>query len=323
MIPRLTAIYQRVAELTAAPKPGQKAGNLRGIFMMLLAMACFVSGDATMKYMADHMPTGEAMFIRGLIGSTIVGIIAIYTGAIWRIGRFISGMLALRTMSDVGGALFFQNGLARMPFAEAGAITQINPLIVTAGAALFLGEKVGWRRWTATAVGLMGVLLIIRPGAAAFQWASLLMLGATVCSASRDLLTRSIPGGVPAIILAGSSIMAVTLASLLFLPFETWRQPLWSDVATLAISAVCSLSGQVAVVASIRSGDVSAVVPFRYSAILWNLLLGYLIWRQFPDHMTLIGIFIVCSAGLYTFYREQTLRRQARLAAERARETNE
>lgn len=315
MLSRINALYQSAAALTAPARPGQKAGNLRGIVMMLIGMACFVTGDATMKYMSDHMPTGEAMFIRGIIGSTIVGVIAIYTGAIWRLGNFISGMLALRTMSDVGGALFFQNGLARMPFAEAGAITQINPLIVTAGAAVFLDEKVGWRRWTATAVGLFGVLLIIRPGGATFQWASLLLLGATLCSASRDLLTRSIPGGVPAIILAGSSIMAVTLASLLFLPFEVWRRPMPGDVATLAISSICSLGGQVAVVASIRSGDVSAVVPFRYSAILWNLLLGFMIWRQFPDGTTLVGILIVCTAGLYTFYREQVRRREAQLAA--------
>lgn len=315
MLSRITAFYQSAAALTAPARPGQKAGNLRGIVMMLIGMACFVTGDASMKYMSDFMPTGEAMFIRGLIGSTIVGVIAIHGGMLPRLGNFMSGMLGLRTLSDVGGALFFQNGLARVPFADAGSITQINPLIVTAGAALFFGEKVGWRRWTATIVGLLGVLLIIRPGGSTFQWASLLLLGATLCSASRDLLTRSIPGGVPAIILAGSSIIAVTFASLLFLPFEVWRKPLIGEVGTLAISSICSLAGQVAVVASIRAGDVSAVVPFRYSAILWNLLLGFLIWRQFPDGITLIGIAIVCGAGLYTFYREQVRRREAMLAA--------
>lgn len=314
MFARTTALYDRALAL-ASPSPSQKGSNLRGIVLMLFGMACFVTGDATMKYMSAIMPTGQTMFIRGLIATFIVGLIMIANGMIWRVGRFMSGLLALRTLSDVGGALFFQNGLARMPFAEAGAILQINPLMVTAGAAMFLGEKVGWRRWSATAVGLIGVLLIIRPGGSTFQWASLLMLGASVCSSSRDLLTRSIHGGVPALVMAGMSIVAVTLVSLTFLPFETWRQATWADVATLAIPAVFSLAGQIFVVASIRSGDVSAIVPFRYSAILWNILLGYLIWRQFPDRTTLIGIFIVCGAGLYTFYREQQLRRQARLAA--------
>ena len=130
MLSRITAFYQSAAALTAPARPGQKAGNLRGIVMMLIGMACFVTGDASMKYMSDFMPTGEAMFIRGCIGSTIVGVIAIYSGMLPRLGNFMSGMLGLRTLSDVGGALFFQNGLARVPFADAGSITQINPLIV-------------------------------------------------------------------------------------------------------------------------------------------------------------------------------------------------
>ncbi len=296
-------------------------GNVAGIVAMLIATAAFVSGDASMKLMSAQMPTGETILVRGIIATTLVWSIAFWSGAAYHLKSYLGRLLGLRTSAEVGGAMFFQNGLARLPFADVGAILQINPLVVTAGAALFLGEKVGWRRWTATAFGLVGALLIIRPGAATFQWASLLLLGAVLCSTVRDLTTRRLEPGIPAIIVTALGITSITIASLGFLPFETWRWPRWGEVAFLAIPAVCSLIGQFCVVLSIRAGDVSAVVPFRYAAIVWTLLYSVAIWREFPDAQTLAGIAVIVSAGLYTFYREQTLRRQAAALARAEAET--
>jgi drug/metabolite transporter (DMT)-like permease len=311
--PPITVVPPRAIEAAIADSDSKH--NLHGIITMLIAMAFFVGGDAMMKVMSSRLPTGETMLIRGIIATTLIWSLTIYTGAARNMWRHMSGLLALRTMADVGGAATFQSGLARLPFADAGAILQINPLVVTAGAAIFLGEKVGWRRWSATAIGLVGVLLIIRPGGSTFQWASLLMLAATLCAATRDLSTSRLGGAVPTLMITAFSTTAVTISSLAFSLFETWVRPSFEHIAMLAVPAICMLIGQFCVVVSIRSGEVSAVVPFRYSAILWTLLLSFLIWREVPDWQTLLGIAIVVSAGLYTFYREQVRRREALAAA--------
>jgi drug/metabolite transporter (DMT)-like permease len=290
------------------------SSNVLGIVSMLVAMAFFIAGDAVMKLMSSHLPTGETMFVRGLMACAMIWALAIVTGSTQDMRRHLTRPVAVRTGAEVGAAVFFQNGLSRLPFAEVSAILQINPLMVTAAAALFLGEKVGWRRWTATAIGFCGVLLIIRPGAAAFQWASVLLIVATSFSTLRDLITRRLPQGTPTLLITAFSAVAITVASLGFLLFETWSWPSLTNIAALSVPAVCMLVGQLLVIVSIRSGEVSAVVPFRYSAILWALLLSVLIWGEFPDRTTLLGIAIVSGAGLYTFHREQVRRRQAAIA---------
>jgi drug/metabolite transporter (DMT)-like permease len=289
--------------------------NVRGIVAMLLAMAAFVSGDAVMKVMSTRLPTGETMFIRGLFAALLIWPLAYATGALSDVRQHLTRVLAVRSGAEMGAAVFFQNALARLPFADVSAILQINPLVVTAAAAVFLGEKIGWRRWTATAVGMLGVLMIIRPGSAAFQWASTLLLAATCFSVLRDLITRRMPPGTPVLLLTAFSSTAVGLASLGFLPFEAWLWPRLTDVLALAVPAVFMLLGQLLVVISIRSGEVSAVVPFRYSSMLWTLLFSLLIWGELPDRMTMLGITIVMGAGLYTFHREQVRKREAAIAS--------
>jgi drug/metabolite transporter (DMT)-like permease len=289
--------------------------NVRGIAAMLGAMAAFAIGDAMMKLRADQMPLGETLFVRGVMASTVIWVVASRTGALERlgdIGKMLNPHLMARTLADAGASFFYIAALGRVPLADAGAIMQTNPLAVTAGAALFLGERVGWRRWTATAVGFLGVLMIIQPGSAAFSWASLLVIVAVLGSASRDLVTRRIDG-IPTFLVTAAAATATTVLSLGLLPFETWIKPHPIDVARLAFAGLCMLLGQVLVVISIRSGDVSAVVPFRYSAIVWTLLLSMLIWGYLPNTLTLAGIVIVSGAGLYAFYREQELRRLGRM----------
>lgn len=286
-------------------------GNVAGIIAMLIGTAAFVCGDATMKVMSAHMPVGETMAIRGVIAAILVWSIAFWSGAAYHLSHHVSRLLAFRTGCEVGSAMTFQNALARLPFTDVGSFLQINPLVVTAGAALVLKEKVGWRRWTATGVGLLGALLIIRPGGASFQWASLLLLATILFSTSRDLATRRLAPGIPAIVITALSITAIMLSGFVFGLSEVWRRPTLGEVVFLGLPAIFSLIGQFAVVLSIRAGDVSAVVPFRYAAILWTLLLGFLIWRELPDPLTLTGIAIVVSAGIYTIHREQTLRREA------------
>ncbi len=286
--------------------------NARGITSMLGAMAAFAIGDAVMKLQAGSMPLGESLFVRGLMATAMIWAFARHMGVRLDVAALKNRFLMWRTLGDSAASFLYIAALGRVPLADAGAIMQTNPLAVTAGAALFLGERVGWRRWTATAVGFLGVLLIIQPGSAGFAWASLLVIGAVLTSAGRDLVTRRLDG-LPTVVVIAAAASVTTVLSLFLLPFETWHWPAFVDLLRLLVAAICVLIGQFLVVISIRSGDVSAVVPFRYSAILWTLLLSMLIWGYVPNAMTLTGIMIVSAAGLYAFYREQSLKRQGRM----------
>lgn len=160
-----------MAALTA--RTNGLTSNARGILAMLAAMGLFICGDAVMKLIGASLPSGETVFLRGIVATITIWTIAIASGAFYQFKQACNGYMALRSLGDLIGITCFQIGLSRLPFADVSAILQINPLMVTAAAAIFLGEKVGWRRWSATAVGLIGVLLIIRPGSSAFNpWSS-------------------------------------------------------------------------------------------------------------------------------------------------------
>lgn len=283
--------------------------NLRGIFAMVAACASFACGDTIMKLIAGSVPTSELLFIRSCF--VLVGAIAAcaYLGAFSVLHRALSKMMALRAGGDTIGAWSFQLALARMPYADLSAIGQLSPLTITAASALIFAEKVGWRRWTATAIGFLGVLLIIRPGSSTFNWWALAGIASVLGSTIRDLATRRVDPSVPppmiTIFSAGLTI-ATSLVVWFWVPW-TWPPPL--IVFGLFCAAMFSLFGQMCTIVAVRSGDISAVVPFRYSIIIFAIISGMTVFGHFPDPVTLAGIVIVCTAGLYTFHREQTLRR--------------
>jgi drug/metabolite transporter (DMT)-like permease len=215
-----------------------------------------------------------------------------------------------RSLADVGASFLFLVALVHMPIADVYAIIQFTPLALTAAAALLLGAGVGWRRWLATLVGLVGVLMILRPGGTGFDAYALLALGSILFVVARDLFTRRVASGVPGIVIAAASIFTTTFASLGFLAFETWAWPELRAVLLLFGSAMMLLAGHVWLIAAMRTGEIAVVAPFRYSIIVWAVLAGLLVWQELPDPIT--GIAIVCAAGLYTFLREHQLSRTAR-----------
>lgn len=283
---------------------------------MMGAMAAFSFGDALMKLATESMPAGECIFVRGVMAAAMIWTAAWRSGAITQIDKLLNPYMPYRTVGDMGGTFFYICALPFMPLAEAAAILQTNPLAVTAAAALFLGEKVGWRRWSATAIGFLGALLIIQPGSATFTWASVSIIACVASAVTRDIATRKLVD-VPTVLITATAVTATVTASLAFSLFEAWRRPEFFEALRLAFAGACMLAGQVLVVISIRAGDVSAVVPFRYSAMLWTLLLSALIWHYVPNFVTMLGIAIVSGAGLYTFFREQTLKKRD---ADKARE---
>ncbi len=282
---------------------------------MIAACALFACGDTIMKITANSLPTGELMFIRGLFVTSGAIAASLYLGAFAIIHRALSRAVAIRAGGDMAGAWSFQLALARIPYADLSAVGQLIPLSITAASAIFLGERVGWRRWTATIIGFLGVLLIIRPGSSTFNWWAVAGVGSVIGATVRDLATRRVDPTVPPPLIMMFSAGAVTLSSLLSSAFGGWSWPPTGLLLALLGAGAFSLFGQICTIVAVRSGDISAVSPFRYTIIIFAIISGIAVFGHIPDGLTMLGILIVCSAGLYTFYREQTLRRQAVAAA--------
>jgi drug/metabolite transporter (DMT)-like permease len=252
------------------------------------------------------------MFVRGLFASALIVTVASAVGALRHPTAALSRLMVWRTAAEVGATVFFFSALVRLPFADVNAVAQFTPLAVTAGAALFFGEPVGWRRWLAAIAGLIGVLIIIRPGTSAFDWAAVFVLGSVFFVTMRDLITRRMGHAVPALFITAMSAISVTVSGLLLLPFEAWRLPSPGHVLLLAGAAVTLLGGYYWIVIAMRTGEIAVVAPFRYAATMFAVLSGWIVFGELPDAMTTLGILIVLAAGLYTFHRER-VRMQERL----------
>ncbi|AXS40147.1 DMT family transporter [Breoghania sp. L-A4] len=286
--------------------------NTIGIIAMLFSSMGFIFNDALIKLAAEQLPQGEAIFLRGAFGITFMTLAAWYTGALANMRQVIRPSVGLRVLGETVATVFYLAALFRSPIAVNTAILQVLPLLVTAGSAIFLHEVVGWRRWTAIAVGFCGVLLIVRPGLEGFTIWSLSALLGVFFMALRDLSTRRIPAHVPTFSVALASITGTTLAiGALMKPFEVWIMPDLVTLAYLAGAALFILVGFVSVIIAMRTGEISVVAPFRYSIVLWAILLGIVIWGEYPDPATLAGITIIIGTGIYTFVRERKARAQA------------
>jgi drug/metabolite transporter (DMT)-like permease len=285
------------------------ASNLPAIGAMLIGQASFTFNDALIKLAAADLPGGQAIFMRGVMAILVSITVCVAVGAFdFRPLRGQGRILTLRNIGEIGSTFFFLFALFHMPIATATSILQLTPLAMTAGAALFMGEPVGWRRWLAAFVGFIGVMIVIRPASDAFNAFSLLALTGVAFSVLRDLSTRRIGLQVPAILLVTISAFSVTTAAAGFALVETWIVPAPRTMLLLLLSATFLLGGYYFMVHAMRHGEVAVVSPFRYSVIIWAVLAGILVWNEWPDTPALIGTGVVVAAGLYTFIRERKVK---------------
>ncbi|MGQ0672939.1 MAG: DMT family transporter [Hyphomicrobium sp.] len=295
--------------MTTLDTPARTAdGNVHAILAVLAATAFFTVVDVMMKLVTAHLPVGESIVIRNAVATVLILGYGVATGGLSLPSRPPWRLIGWRMVGEGGSTITFLSALAVMPIADAAGIGQFAPLAITAAAAAFLGEPVGWRRWLATATGLVGVLLIIRPGTTAFSAAGLLVLAAIAFTILRDFATRGIPKSVSTLTLTAMSSVATLGSGFLMWPFETWIVPSSLDLMRLGIAGAFLLGGYVFMVVTMRTGEVSAATPFRYSGMVAALAVGWLIWGEIPDLLSMIGIAIVCAAGLYTLRREQIVR---------------
>jgi drug/metabolite transporter (DMT)-like permease len=273
---------------------------------MAAAMAGFTMNDAITKAVSSEMNFGEIMLVRGVVAIALIATLAWHQGALRPLRTLVMKPVALRVVGEVLGTVTFLAAIVHLPLANTAAIFQALPLAVTLGAALMFGEPVGWRRWLAIAAGFIGVLIIVRPGVEGFNQFSLFALISVFFCAVRDLATRRIPAQVPSLFITLVTTVTVTIAgAAIIVPLGGWTPPSSRALGLLTLAAVLLLIGYQCVIMALRSGDISAVAPFRYSALLWAMLLGYLVFGDVPDAMMVTGASIIVLSGLYAFYRER------------------
>lgn len=284
--------------------------NTRGALLMMVSMAAFTFGDTCVKLASTSLPLSQLLVLRGIFASVVILMIARRLGALrldlpardWR-------LIALRALAEVGAAWFFLTALFNMPIANVTALLQMMPLTVTLGSAIFFGEPVGWRRWVAIAIGFGGMLLIVRPGSDGFNEYSVFALIAVLCVTVRDLATRRMSKEVPSLTVTLSASVAVLVFAGFLSLGEEW-QPLdarlWMLVAAMSVFII---GGYLFSVLAMRIGEVSVVSPFRYTGLIWALILGWLVFGEWPVALTFIGAGIIMATGVFTLLREAQLRR--------------
>lgn len=283
---------------------------------MAVATAVFTTNDAITKTLSSEMNFGQVMLVRGIFAFVLIAMLAFHQRAVRPLRTLLVTPVALRVAGEVGGTVSFLAAIAHLPLANTSAIFQALPLVITLGAALLFGEPVGWRRWLAIAAGFIGVLIIVRPGVAGFNQFSLLALISVLFCAVRDLATRRIPAKIPSLFITLLTTVTVTTAgAAIIFPLGGWTPLSGRALGLLLLAAVLLLIGYQSVIIALRSGDISAVAPFRYSALIWAMLLGYLVFGDVPDAMMLTGASIIVVSGLYAFYRERQRHRPVAASA--------
>ena len=294
----------------------RKTDNPAATLLMVGSMAAFAVEDLFLKRAAMALPPGQVIAMTGFGGALVFWLIAYLRGQPILTRRALRGAPLLRALSEAGATMLYVTALALIPLSINSALLQASPLVVTLGAALFLGEPVGWRRWSAIAVGFGGVLIVLQPWTDQFQIAGLLTVLCVVVLAARDLATRAMPAEIGTFQLTTWAYLALVPAGLLLMVLAAeGAEPVtvtrWLD---LGLALVSGLFGYYAVTSAMRLGEVAVVAPFRYTRLVFALTLAVVFLGERPGPAMLIGAALIIGSGLYTFARER-MRTKASAAA--------
>ncbi|MFW8633588.1 DMT family transporter [Cribrihabitans pelagius] len=280
--------------------------TMRGSLLMVLAMAAFALEDMFLKSAARSLPVGQILILFGLGGMAVFAVMARAQGhSPWHPG-FCTRPMLWRSLAEAAGRLCFTLAIALTPLSSASAILQATPLAVAAGAVVFFGERVGWRRWLAIGAGFAGVLLILRPGLGGFELASLFAVAGTLGFAGRDLATRAAPAGMSNAqlgVLGFAMVVAAGVLALAWTGGARWPAPgTWGQLACATGIGVIAYN---ALSAAMRQGEISVIAPFRYTRLVFAMLLGVLVFGERPDALTLLGSAIIVTSGAFTLLRSR------------------
>lgn len=293
----------------------RSAANRRGIALMTASTAVFVVNDALVKYVSETLPAMQLIFIRGVLASALLLAGMHAMGATRHLGQVMLRPVLLRSGLDAVATVVFLTALFHLPLANASAINMATPLFITLFSVVLLKERVNAGRWLAIGIGFAGVLLVVQPSVQGFNGYALLAVLASVLHAARDTSTRLIPDHVPSILVTLATAVAVTLLTGLLSLVEGWQPMRGRELGLLATAALLVAVGYHLLISSMRVGEMSVVAPFRYTNLLYALVLGYLIWSDVPNALAWAGIALLVGAGLYVLHSE---RERARAALEAA-----
>ncbi|WP_420565483.1 DMT family transporter [Thalassobaculum sp.] len=278
--------------------------------MMVAAAGILTVNDAIAKWLTERYPVGQVLAMRGILVVAMVYAWAVLSGRgsalrvkNWSLHLTRGGLMAVSTF-------LFVTSLWLLPIADAIAISFAGPIFATALAALILGEPVGWRRWSAVAIGFVGVVVMVRPTPEMFRIVALIPIVAAFVGALRDIVTRKLgTGGESTLMVLIVSTSIVAFAGLLTLPFG-WVMPTAAEMGLFLVTSILVAVAQGLMIESLRLGEVGLVGPFKYTSLLWALVLGLLVWGDVPGVWTLAGAALVVASGLYIWHRETVARRR-------------
>jgi drug/metabolite transporter (DMT)-like permease len=285
------------------------SNNLRGAAFMAIAMASFTLNDTCMKVILQDVPLFQAIAMRGLMTVALLAVL-VQTMAQRRflLPKREARIVGLRAMAEMLATFTFIAALAHMPLANLSAIFQALPFMVTLAAAVFLGDRIGWRRMVAIGIGFLGVLLIIRPGTAGFDVWSLMALASVATAVVRDLATRKLSHEVPTVTVAFWTALLVTVVATAVMAGQGWQTPTSRALWLFPVAAGCVVMGYLFIIKAMRVGEIWFVAPFRYTMLVWALFLGWGVFGDWPDTLTMLGAGVIVATGIFTIWRERKVR---------------
>jgi drug/metabolite transporter (DMT)-like permease len=281
-----------------------RAARIAGIALMLAGICLFSFGDAVGKHLVATYSVWQLLLLRGIAA------LAVLSPQIWRQRAEYRrlerpGLQALRMLLSIIDVAAFFAATIYLPLADVITYYLAVPIFVTAGSAIFLGEKVGWRRWSAIGVGFIGVLVALQPSPQTFTWPALIALCGSLAFAALMLLTRTLRAA-PDVVLASLQFVGTMGVGAVLAPFA-WVTPSGLDLMIFLLGGVTSVSAMLCVNRSLKLAPASVVIPYQYTMIIWAVLFGYFAFGDVPSVATLIGAGIIVAAGLYIFIRERQL----------------
>jgi len=290
--------------------------NVFGAILMAVSMLSFISNDALMKFLFQTISVEQGIFMRGLVSVPLLALIAylrksLFVRIDWRNWRVI----LTRAFAELAATMAFLTALSHMPLANITAILQALPLTVTMFAAIFFGEQVGWRRWSAILAGFIGVLIIIRPGGDGFNEYAVLAIVAVACVTVRDAITRRLDRSVPSLFVAFISAIPIFIYGGVATATTGWTIVSGAMIGIVVVAAIAITCGYLFAVMAMRNGEISFVAPFRYTGMIWAILFGFLLFGDLPDAATILGTMIVIGMGVYAFHRERIRQRASASSA--------
>ena len=288
------------------PPTATRSAALAGILFMLVAVFLFGFNSAAGKWLVAKYSVGEFLLLRSTM--TLILLLPLIWRAGWRVFANAPrpGLQLLRVvLSSLEIAMFFW-AVGYMPLADTTTFYLAGPIYVTALSVLLLGERVGWRRWTAVLVGFCGVVIALRPSAASVTLPALIALAGSMIYALLMITTRALRETDQTVLMT-TQLLGILLFAAVMAPFG-WVAPALPDLMLLAGVAILQVVSLFCSVRSLQLADASVVAPYQYSLILWSVLFGWQVFNEVPDAYTMIGAAIIVAAGLYIFWRERAVR---------------